>query len=150
MKQRTNKKFKSVNEKSWYGLFYGQEPRDKTNIKKVTMIPTNLNQCKICSDGKSVYSNSQFYPGDIIEVCPTKSIDKLSLYTKDMRDIVFEVIPNEKYVIPFGYCQYYDVISKSNPDPNCDYMWDGDNNKIVIRALNRILKNTKLVLNIRK
>ena len=35
MKQRTNKKFKSVNEKSWYGLFYGQEPRDKTNIKKV-------------------------------------------------------------------------------------------------------------------
>lgn len=150
MERRTNNKFKSVNEKSWYGLFYGQEPRNRENIKKVNMIPTNLNQCKICSDGKSVYSNSCFYTGDIIEICPTKTIDKLSLYTKDMRDIVFEVIPNEKYVIPFGYCQYYDVITKQTPDPNCDYEWDESSNKIVIRALNKIPRKTKLVLNIRK
>lgn len=150
MERRTNNKFKSVNEKSWYGLFYGQEPRNRENIKKVNMIPTNLNQCKICSDGKSVYSNSCFYPGDIIEICPTKLIDKLSLYTKDMRDIVFEVIPHEKYVIPFGYCQYYDVITRQNPDPNCDYEWDEPSNKIVIRALNKIPRKTKLVLNIRK
>ena len=121
MKQRTNKKFKSVNEKSWYGLFYGQEPRDKTNIKKVTMIPTNLNQCKICSDGKSVYSNSQFYPGDIIEICPTKSIDKLSLYTKDMRDMVSRsgVVQNLKTVGNSAKTHIADTLSKVAKTTSC-------------------------------
>lgn len=139
-----------INEKSWYGLFYGEEPRDKTNIKKINMIPTNVNQCNICSDGKSVYSRSQFYPGDIIEICPTRAIDKNSLYSRAVRDIVFEVIPNEEFVVPFGYCQYYDVITKHTPEPNCDYCWDPVTKTIVIRALNKIDKNTRLILNIRK
>lgn len=140
----------NINEHKWYGLFYGEEPRDRANIKKVDMIPTNVNQCRVCSDGKSVYSNSKFYPGDIIEICPTRQVDKSSLYSRDMRDIVFEIIPNEYFVIPFGYCQYYDILSKKNPKANCDYMWNEEDKTIEIRALQKIPRNTKLILNIAK
>lgn len=146
----SRKQKRHINERSWYGLFYGEEPRDKNNIKKINMIPTNVNQCNVCSDGKSVYTRSLFYPGDIIEICPTRAIDKNSLYSRDVRDIVFEVVPNEEFVIPFGYCQYYDVITKQTPEPNCDYCWDPVAKTIVIRALHKLDKNTKLILNIRK
>ena len=64
----SRKQKRHINERSWYGLFYGEEPRDKNNIKKINMIPTNVNQCNVCSDGKSVYTRSLFYPGDIINV----------------------------------------------------------------------------------
>lgn len=139
-----------INESSWYGLFYDEVKRDKNHIKHVNMIPSNVNCCKVYTDGKSVYANAKFYPGDIIEICPTRQIDPTSLYSRDVRDIIFEVIPNTKYVIPFGYCQYYDIISRKNPDANCDYLWDANANVIVIKAIDKILKNDKLILNLSK
>lgn len=138
-----------LHEHKWYGLFYDEQPRNKQNIKKIDMISTNVNQCKIYSDGYSVYANSKFYPNDIIEICPTKTIDKSSLYSRDMRDIVFETIPNEEFVIPFGYCQYYDIINNYNM-PNCDYLYDPVAKTIVIKAITKINKGDKLVLNIQK
>lgn len=149
MKRRKTNNFL---DESWFSLFYDEQPqpREKTNVKKIDMIPTNVNQCKICFDGSFVYSKTVFYPGDIIEVCPTKSIDRTSLYSKDMRDIVFEIIPNEYFVIPFGYCQYYDIIRNNKMEPNCDYLWNPDNKTIIIRAIKRIEKMEKLILNIRK
>lgn len=140
---------RGIYENRFYGLFPDEEPRDKTVICKVDMIPSNANQCKILSDGRSIYTNVSMYPGDIIEICPTKSIDKTSLYTKDMRDIVFEVDRNEKYVIPFGYCQYYDIADETHP-ANCDYIWDPNAQTIVIKALYRIPKHTRLYLNLQK
>jgi hypothetical protein len=113
------------------------------------MIPRNANQCKILSDGRSIYTGVAMFPGDIIEICPTKQIDKSALYSKDMRDIVFEVERNEKYVIPFGYCQYYDIADEKHP-ANCDYIWDPNTNTIVIKALLRLPKDTKLYLNLQK
>ena len=113
------------------------------------MIPTNVNQCKIYTDGYSVYANSKFYANDIIEICPTKRIDKSSLYSRDVRDIIFEVIPNEYYVIPFGYCQYYDIKNGHNT-PNCDYLWDPISQTIVIKAITKINKYDKLILNLSK
>jgi hypothetical protein len=113
------------------------------------MIPTNTNQCNILFDGQHVYSNAVFYPGDIVEICPTKQIDKQSLYSRDMRNIVFEVVPNEVYVIPFGYCQYYDIVSNNkNNIANCDYIWDSLTKCIIIKAIDKISANKRLILNI--
>ena len=141
-----------INESSWLGLFYDYDEikRDKKHIKKVDMIPTDINCCKVYTDGKSVYANANFYTGDIIEICPTKEIDKTSLFSRDIRDIIFEVIPKVKYVIPFGYCQFYDIITKYNPVPNCDYLYDEISNVIVIKAITNIKKNEKLILNLVK
>lgn len=76
----------------------------KDHIKKIDMISPSTNACKVITDGKYVYSNVVFYPGDIVEICPTKPISKSALYSKDMRDVVFEVIPNKEWALPFGYC----------------------------------------------
>lgn len=135
---------------SLYSLFRDSKKRDKSSVKGIAMIPTNAKQCRVFCDGHSVWSNANFFAGDIIEVCPCRDIDKTSLYTREVRDMVFEVSPNEEYVIPMGYCQFYDIISKKHKTPNCDYEWNPIDRTIVIRALKDIKKNEILVINIEK
>ena len=123
-----------------------KERYNKSKINKINMVPTNANQCRVTCDGKNVYANATFYPGDIIEICPTKKIDKSALYSKDMRESVFEVVPNEEWVLPYGYCKFY--LSDHLGDGNCNYIWDPANRVIVIKAINKIPKYSKLLLNI--
>ena len=141
---------KGINE-SWFddSLEYYQSHKERYNkskINKINMVPTNANQCRVICDGKNVYANATFYPGDIIEICPTKKIDKSALYSKDMRESVFEVVPNEEWVLPYGYCRFY--LSEHLGDGNCNYIWDPVNRVIVIKAINKIPKYSKLFLNI--
>ena len=140
---------------SWADLFNDEysiekQKKEKSSIKCIDMVSSDVNKCKVCYDGQSVYANTTFYPGDIIEICPTRKVNITSLYSDDVRKIVFEVIPKELYVIPFGYCQYYDIVSKQNPIANCDYLWNSDNNTIVIQAIKKIQKYELLVLNINR
>ena len=114
------------------------------------MRPTNVNICRVYSDGNSVYSNAKFQLGDIIEVCPTRPIEKNSLYTREVRDMAFEVEPDTVWVIPMGYCQYYNIIDKQHPEANCDYEWDENKKAIIVRALCTIPKNSRLILNLEK
>ena len=104
------------------------------------MASTDINKCKVCCDGKFVYANATFYPGDIVEVCPTRRINNSALYSDDVQKIVFEVVPRSVYIIPFGYCQYYSIISDTHPVANCDYKWDEMNNVIIIFAIEKINK----------
>ena len=129
-------------------LFPDMIVRDKNVVLGADAVPTNARQCRVRCDGKSVYSSSKFYPGDIIEICPCRKISKMSLYTNDVRDIVFEVVPNQVYVIPLGYCQNYDCINHFHEHSNCKWEWDKDLCSIIIRATTKIPKDTVLVLNI--
>lgn len=146
------KEFEMKLEESLYNLFSKRPKQYKSvkDIKKIDMVPTNANQCNVMFDGESVYSNCKFYPGDIIEVCPCRTVSKNSLYSRDVRDMVFEVTPDEDFVIPMGYCQFYDIITRKNKIANCDYEWNPINRTIVIRAINKVNKHEKLVLNIEK
>lgn len=150
IRKETVKNKKHINEYSFAALFkaYKKEP-NKEAVKKINMIPDNVNICKVYSDGQYVYANSTFYAGDIVEICPTMEISKSALYDIDVRKIVFEVKQNEQYVIPFGYCQYYDLCTDTIL-PNCTYIWDPNMKVIVIKASMKIEKGTKLVLNIQK
>ena len=65
-------------------------------------------------------------------------------------DLVFEVEIDTTFVIPMGYCQYYDIIDRFHPEANCDYEWNPEKKVIVIRAIKPIEKRTILVLNIEK
>lgn len=135
----------------YWTLFNHDYKRDKKNVKKIDMIPSDANICKIYSNGKSVFTQRKFYKGDIIEICPCREIAKQSLYTSDIRKLVFEVVPNEQYVIPMGYCQYYDISQNSSSTAlsgNCEYIWDPNRLVIVIKATKNIAKNEKLVLNL--
>ena len=135
-----------INEDSLYGLFKKEKPRDKSKIVSCQATATNDNQCKVYYDGKGVYSNAKFRNGDIIEVCPTRPISKNSLYTRDVRDMAMEVEPGLMFVIPFGYCQHYNIVDRQHPEANCYYEWDGARNVIVIRANCTIPKNSVLIL----
>lgn len=137
---------------SWFddSLEYYQTHKDRFNkskINKISAVSTDANQCRVQCDGNYVYANATFYPGDIIEICPTKNIDKSSLYSRDIRDLVFEVIPNKQWVLPFGYCRYY-LHNVPIEEENCTYIWDPIKNVIVIKALNKIPKFSKLFLKI--
>ena len=146
IRKETKKHKKELNEYSLAGLFktYTKEPT-KEAVKKINIIPNNANICKVYSDGQYVYANSKFYPGDIIEICPTREVMKSALYDNDVRQIVFEVIKNEQFVIPFGYCQYYEL-GNENVLPNCDYLWDPNTKVIVIKASANLNKGDKLIL----
>lgn len=134
-----------LNERSLMHLFRSVRRPDRNAIKKVHMVPTGANICKIYSYNNAVFANCNFYPNDIVEICPTQSIDKSSLYSSDVRRIVFEVIKNEQFVIPFGYCQFYGLADELT-EPNCTYIWDPNTKVIVIKALKRIQKGDKLIL----
>ena len=140
---------KSVNE-SMYGLFSDITYHSRDDIREITMIPTDAYVCRVRCDGKSVYANHSFTPGDIIEICPTREIMKDALYSKDVREMVFEVIPNEQYVIPMGYCQFYEISDGYQRKPNCDYEWDPKRGAIVIRSMGYIKPGELLVINISK
>lgn len=139
---------------SWFDesldFYHAHKDRyNKSKISKINMIPTNANQCRVSCDGENVYANTTFYPGDIIEICPTKTVEKSSLYSRDMRDVVFEVVPNECWVIPFGYCRFYVNKNINECDinsGNSTYIWDPIKRVIVIKAINKIPKNEKIIL----
>ena len=139
-----------VNEKiCLYGMFSAAKYRTPDAICSIDMVPTDRYVCKVTCDGQNVFAAHKFNKFDIIELCPCRIIDKSALYSKDIRDIVFEVVPNEKYVIPMGYCQYYDVTDSFEKEPNCDYEWDANKECITIRALKKIAKGDKLIIDIR-
>lgn len=130
-------------------LLYG-EVRDKSELRHCDMIPTDHLQCNVRFAGKSIYSNCRFRPGCIIEVCPVRRVSPTALYSKEVRDMAFEVVPGEEYVIPLGYCQYYDVVSKKFPEANCAYEWDAHRRCIIVRAITDISKDTVLVIDVER
>jgi hypothetical protein len=140
---------KQLYEDGLYGLFPDSPLRHKEVIKSIDLKSSKDNQCRVYFYRGSVYSQQRFLPGDIIEICPCREISKNSLYSREVRDLAFEV-DEDYYVIPFGYCEHYDVVDSYNSEPNCDYEWNPDDKTIIIRAICRIPKDTLLVLNINK
>lgn len=136
--------YSSLSEDSLFKSFPFKE-LDPKDIVKVSPMTPKGNQCKVLYDGDKVYSTCVFHPGEIVEICPCKVVDDSALYSRDMRDIVFEIVPKKKYACPFGYAQYYEV-SNDEHQANCDYLYDQNTNSIVIKALKRIPKNAVLIL----
>lgn len=133
-----------------YRLFPEMKTHDRAEVRGINMVPTDARQCQVKCDGERVFANARFYPEDIIEICPCREISKQSLYTRDVRDMVFEIQKNQRYVIPMGYCQYYSILDSFHREPNCDWEWDAHRNAIIIRAVKPIKRDDELVLNIEK
>ena len=140
----------AVNESMYYGLFGEMTYRKKDDIKSFKMIPTDKYVGHIYCDGSSVYASHSFTPDDIVEICPCMVIDKTALYSKDVREMVFETKPGQEYVIPMGYCQFYEISDGYQRQPNCSYEWDRKRNAIVIRSIGYIKQGELLVIDISK
>lgn len=107
------------------------------------------NVCRVVLKNGKVYpqENMSFNNGDIIEICPCKEISGQSLYSREIRDLVFKIEDEAepKYMMPLGYCQYYIIEDEYNKG-NCDYMYDPNMKCIVIKATRPISPKDALVL----
>lgn len=140
--------YKSINEFSLAYLFkpYIKEPEKKA-IKSITAIPADANKCKVYTHNDYVYANANFRRNNIIEICPVVEVGRSALYDSDIRTIIFEVEKNDKFVIPFGYCQFYALADeKKGIKPNCTYLWDPNTKTVIIKALTNIAKGEQLFL----
>ena len=138
-------KSKALNE--FLDVYFDLSDRNRQDITGVEMVSTDKYKCMVMFDGKHVYANHKFRKGDIIEMCPAKDISKTALYSNSVRDMAF-AINNDEYVIPLGYCQYYDILDGMNGESNCDWEWNPKKRVVVIRATRYIEKGEILVLNI--
>lgn len=151
--EQTSTKGRHINEYNFLDLFRDlrrgvpRPKKDKSVIVGIHAVPKTANVCKIYSDGEHVYANTRFFKNDIIEICPVRAVSRSAVFDYDMKQIIFEVEKDNVYVIPFGYCQFYDVKDENN-NPNCDYIWDPNRRVIVITALSDIVPGSKLILNI--
>ncbi len=78
-----------------YGMFKDVKYHTPDSICAIDMVPVDRYVCKVTCDGNNVYAAHKFNCGDIIEYCPCRNVDKSALYSKDVREMVFEVKPNE-------------------------------------------------------
>jgi len=119
---------------------YKQYNRDQ--ITDISPADLAANQCKVSFIDGDVYATATFYPGDVVEMCPCKMIE--NDLGDELKEVAFEV-DEGKYAVPFGYAQWYRLSDETNSS-NCDYEFDPNNNVIVIRATEKIMKGDVLCL----
>lgn len=118
-------------------------------IKDVKLWDSNkrLNQIKYFN--KKMYANTNFYKDDIVEEAPVIILSNEDLYTKNVRNIVFDISPN-KFGIPLGYTSLYRKSSDTNKESNLDYKYDIENNKLIFIAKRNISEGEELIIDVNK
>lgn len=121
---------------------------DKIKIKEVKPWKCNTKDKLYVKDHR-VYSTRIFVPGDIVEECPVQLIGTDALYSRDIRDISFEIDPEKRlYGIPYGLANIYRNSDDSHTDGNIDYEYDPKEGLIRIYALRKIRKNEELIFRV--
>lgn len=121
---------------------------DKIKIKGVRPWKCNMRDKLYVKDHK-VYSTRIFVPGDIVEECPVQLLSTDALYSRDIRDISFEIDPEKRlYGIPYGLANIYRNSDDTRTDGNIDYEYDPKEGLIRIYALRKIRKDEELVFRV--
>lgn len=121
------------------------KPKNNNLITKVELWDSNrrLNQIK-CLRNK-VIANTKFFKGDIVEAAPVITLSHEDLYSKNIRDIVFDISPG-KFGIPLGYSSIYRTSADTRNEPNIDYKYDIENNELIFVATKNIDKGEELII----
>lgn len=117
-------------------------------IKAVRLWDTNVNGKIMCKNGK-MYAGILFTSNDIVEECPIKELDDVDMYSRNIRDISFELVPNSnRYGIPYGYANVYATSVDRKCEGNIDYEYIPENNFIRFYAIRTIKPNEELILRV--
>lgn len=123
--------------------------RDNCPIKRIKKWDTNVNGKIVFRGDKRIYSGLNFLAGDIIEECPVKKLRADAMYSRDIRDLAFQLYPDkEEYGLPMGYANYYATAYDVKDVPNVDYEYDPSEGIIRIIAIRNIKKGDLLVLRV--
>ena len=128
---------------------FNVSPKDQSVRIKNVKLHNNDVDGKICYNNGKMLAGKTFVKGDIIEKCPCELVSLMSLFSPDMRSIVFTVDEKKNiYAIPFGYAKYYRNSKEYMLQPNAKYEFDDRNPEptIVISATRRIDKGSEIVL----
>jgi SET domain-containing protein len=117
------------------------------NIRYKLVIDNNLfiKESTIKNIGNGVFTNKSIKNGQIIEICPIIKINNKFLFQKDniLNDYIFnDPLNDDNKLLVFGYGSIY---NHSN-DPNVDYYYDNDNNKMIYKAIKDINKDSELFI----
>ena len=123
--------------------------RDNCPIKRIKKWDTNVNGKIVFRGDKKVYSGVNFLEGDIVEECPVKELRGDAMFSRDIRDLAFQLYPDKEiYGIPFGYVNYYATAYDVKDIPNVDYGYDPKEGIIRVVAIRNIKKGDLLVLRV--
>jgi len=95
--------------------------------------------------GNGVFTNKSIKNGQNIEICPIIKINNKFLFQQGniLNDYIFnDPLNDDNKILVFGYGSIY---NHSN-DPNVDYYYDNDNNKMIFKAIKDINKDSELFI----
>ena len=118
----------------------------KNLIKDVKLWNCNERLNKIKCVNNKIFANTKFFKDDIVEEAPVIILSNEDLYTKNIRNIVFDISPN-KFGIPLGYTSLYRKSSDTNKKHNLDFKYDLENNKLIFIANRNIDEGEELIIN---
>lgn len=126
------------------------EPGTRPEISKIRVhdIRPKVNVVYSNRGGEArVSAGRDFFPGDIIEVCPVKIMEEKDLYSRNIRDSVFPLDKKERiFGLPLGHaiCYRNDMDAKGL-EGNVRYEYNENDGTITIIATRRIRKGNELL-----
>lgn len=124
----------TITEKKHDDLIKGVELWDKRK---------RLNQ--VAYQNNKMLAINKLFKGDIVESAPVIILNQNDLYSKNVRDIVFDISPG-KFGVPLGYAALYRTTLDVNKEPNIDYEYNIENNELNFIALKNIDKGEELII----
>lgn len=120
----------------------------KTDIKRISLWNCETPAKAVYTDGKML-AGKYFMMGDVIERCPIKYMHEDDLYSKNIRDNVFPIDPeNGLYAFPLGNALCYRNSNEAGKPGNITYEFDDSTDCLVFTALKKIHKGDELVLQV--
>lgn len=107
-----------------------------------------------CVGGKIYYKDGKMFSGvniekgGVVEICPVIPIDKTALCSRSVRDIAFEISPNDEWGVPMGYANMYRTTEQTGTSGNIDYEYPEMSDVMRFVAIDDIKPNDELVLRV--
>lgn len=128
---------------------YDQSGLQATDFKKIGIWngPSNSIIYRAGSDGGRMISKTYFQKGDIVETAPITILKKGDLYSRNIRDLVFQLDDDgEIFGLPAGYANCYRKDIEAPTEGNIRYKYDENTNTLVFTAISVIKPGTEIVL----
>ena len=110
--------------------------KEKNNYK-----PFDIKSSVLLNNGdRGLFATRDYKEGDIIERCPTISVDRDS-QVNILNDYYYDSIESDKFLLSFGYCS---LINHSKEKQNCTWEVIDNNNYIKMYAIKDISKGEEL------
>ena len=122
------------------------QPKEERHITKIEALDFKQNKNQVCYKNGKMYAAKSFWPGEVIEEDPVKILSNHDMYSRNVREMAFELVANREYGIPIGYSTLYRRSDETSREPNAKYEYDKKNEQIIIKASAKIPEGNEIIL----